>query len=179
MGFLPDSAVQKMEVIMNKAGLLPTDRRCVIPALKKAEETNGPAVAIELPDGTIVTGKNSSLLGAASAALINALKHVNGLTHDTMVLSANIIEPVQKLKVDFLGNNNPRLHIDEVLVAMAISAQMNPVADMAIKALPKLRGSQAHSTVILSQNDSKTFKKLGIMLTCEAKYQTKKLFHAK
>ena len=179
MGFLPDSAVQKMEVIMNKAGLLPTDRRCVAPALKKAEETNGPAVAIELPDGTIVTGKNSSLLGAASAALINALKHVNGLNHDTMVLSANIIEPVQKLKVDFLGNNNPRLHIDEVLVAMAISAQMNPVADMAIKALPKLRGSQAHSTVILSQNDSKTFKKLGIMLTCEAKYQTKKLFHAK
>ena len=178
MGILPEETVQKMEVIMNKAGLLPTDRKCVAPALKKSEETNGPAVALELPDGTIVTGKNSSLLGAASAALINALKHINNLNDDTMLLSPNIIEPVQKLKVESLGNNNPRLHIDEVLVAMAISAQMNPVAEMAINSLPKLKGSQAHSTVILSQNDSNTFKKLGIMLTCEPKYQTKKLFHA-
>ena len=178
-GYAPESAIQKIEVIMNKAGLLPMDRRCVQPALKKAEETNGPAVAIELPDGRIVTGKNSSLLGAASAALINAMKAVSNFDDDTMLLSPNIIAPVQKLKVDYLGNNNPRLHLDEVLVAITISAQMNPFADKAIKNLPKLKGSQAHSTVILSRSDENTLRKLGIMLTCEPRYQTKKLFHPK
>ena len=134
-------------------------------------------MAIELPDGTIVTGKNSSLLGAASAALINALKHVCHFSKETMLLSRNIIEPVQRLKVDYLGNSNPRLHIDEVLVALTISAQMNPVADQAIQALPLLKGSQAHSTVILNQVDSGTLKKLGILVTCEPQYQSKKLFH--
>ncbi|MBR2701800.1 MAG: DUF1846 domain-containing protein [Erysipelotrichaceae bacterium] len=178
-GYAPESAIQKIEVIMNKAGLLPMDRRCVQPALKKAEETNGPAVAIELPDGRIVTGKNSSLLGAASAALINGMKAVSNFDDDTMLLSPNIIAPVQKLKVDYLGNNNPRLHLDEVLVAITISAQMNPFADKAIKNLPKLKGSQAHSTVILSRSDENTLRKLGIMLTCEPRYQTKKLFHPK
>ncbi len=178
MGVANDSAVSKMEVIMNKAGLEPTDRKCVVPAREKAESTNGPAVAIELNDGRIVTGKNSSLLGAASAALINALKAVNNFDDDTMLLSPNIIEPVQKLKVDYLGNNNPRLHISEVLVAITISAQMNPVAAKAISSLPLLKGAQAHSSVILSQDDQNTFKKLGIMLTCEPSYQTKKLFHA-
>ena len=178
-GYAPESAIQKIEVIMNKAGLLPMDRRCVQPALKKAEETNGPAVAIELPDGRIVTSKNSSLLGAASVALINAMKAVSNFDDDTMLLSPNIIAPVQKLKVDYLGNNNPRLHLDEVLVAITISAQMNPFADKAIKNLPKLKGSQAHSTVILSRSDENTLRKLGIMLTCEPRYQTKKLFHPK
>ena len=178
-GYAPESAIQKIEVIMNKAGLSPMDRRCVQPALKKAEETNGPAVAIELPDGRIVTGKNSSLLGAASAALINAMKAVSNFDDETMLLSPNIIAPVQKLKVDYLGNNNPRLHLDEVLVAITISAQMNPFADKAIKNLPKLKGSQAHSTVILSRSDENTLRKLGIMLTCEPRYQTKKLFHPK
>ncbi len=176
-GILNENALQKMDVIMNKAGIKPEDRKCVLPALQKARETNGPAVAIELPDGTIVTGKNSPLLGAASAALINALKHVCHFSKETMLLSRNIIEPVQKLKIDYLGNSNPRLHIDEVLVALTISAQMNPVADQAIQALPLLRGSQAHSTVILNQVDSGTLKKLGILVTCEPQYQTKKLFH--
>ena len=164
-GLMPDTVLSKIESIMNKAGI--------------TEEANGPAVAIELNDGTIVTGKNSSLLGAASAALINALKYINHFDRDTMLLSPNIIEPVQKLKVDYLGNNNPRLHIDEVLVAITISAQMNPIADKAIKSLPKLAGSQVHSSVILAQNDANTFKKLGMMLTCDPQYQTKKLFHAK
>ena len=179
LGLLPETALSKIEAIMNKAGIVATDRRCVQPARDKAQETGGPAVAIELNDGTIVTGKNSSLLGAASAALINAMKHVANFSDDTMLLSPNIIAPVQKLKVDYLGNNNPRLHIDEVLVAITISAQMNPVAAKAIQSLPLLKGSQAHSSVILSQNDANTFKKLGMMLTCEPNYQTKKLFHAK
>lgn len=179
LGFANENVIEKMDNIMSKAGISPSDRKCAVAASKKAEETAGPAVAIELNDGTIVTGKNSSLLGAASAALINALKYLNHFDAETMLLSPNIIEPVQKLKVDFLGNNNPRLHIDEVLVAMTISAQMNPVADKAIRSLPLLKDAQAHSTVILSQDDANTFRKLGIMLTCAPSYQTKKLFHAK
>lgn len=179
LGLMDDNVIEKMDNIMNKAGIAPSDRKCAVAANEKAEKTNGPAVAIELNDGTIVTGKNSSLLGAASAALINALKELNHFDDATMLLSPNIIEPVQRLKVDYLGNNNPRLHIDEVLVAITISAQMNPVADKAIKSLPLLNGTQAHSTVILSQDDANTLKKLGIMLTCEPNYQTKKLFHAK
>ncbi|MBR0474451.1 MAG: DUF1846 domain-containing protein [Erysipelotrichaceae bacterium] len=178
LGISDENSVTKIEAIMNKAGLVPTDRKCVVAAREKAEQTNGPAVAIELPDGRIITGKNSSLLGAASAALINAMKAVCNMSDDTMLLSPNIIEPVQKLKVDYLGNNNPRLHLDEVLVAMTISAQMNPVAGKAIDGLPLLKGSQAHSSVILSQDDQNTFKKLGVMLTCEPAYQTKKLFHS-
>jgi uncharacterized protein (UPF0371 family) len=176
-GYLPEEIIPKMEVIMNKAGVKPEQRRCVQPALDKAAATNGPAMAIELPNGDIVTGKNSALLGAASAALINALKDLNHFGKETMLLSPNIIEPVQHLKVDYLGNNNPRLHIDEVLVALTISAQMNPVADQAVKSLPLLKGAQAHSTVILSQVDENTLRKLGIDVTCEPLYQTKKLFH--
>ncbi|MBQ1756731.1 MAG: DUF1846 domain-containing protein [Erysipelotrichaceae bacterium] len=177
MGVANENIIQKMEVIMNKAGLTAEDRKCVIAANEKADQTKGPAVAIELNDGRIVTGKNSALLGAASAALINAMKAEAGFSDETMLLSPNIIEPVQRLKVDFLGNNNPRLHLSEVLVALTISAQMNPVAGKAIEALPKLNGAQAHSTVILSQDDINTFRKLGVMLTCEPTYQTKKLFH--
>ncbi|MBQ2213921.1 MAG: DUF1846 family protein, partial [Erysipelotrichaceae bacterium] len=177
MGVANENIIQKMEVIMNKAGLTAEDRKCVIAANEKADQTKGPPVAIELNDGRIVTGKNSALLGAASAALINAMKAEAGFSDETMLLSPNIIEPVQRLKVDFLGNNNPRLHLSEVLVALTISAQMNPVAGKAIEALPKLNGAQAHSTVILSQDDINTFRKLGVMLTCEPTYQTKKLFH--
>ena len=179
LGLAPENAVEKMQVIMNKAGITENDRKCVAACRKKAQDTGAPAVAIELNDGTIITGKTSSLLGAASAALINAMKYLNNFPDDTLLLSPNIIEPVQKLKVDYLGNNNPRLHIDEVLVAITISAQMNPICDMAIKKLPLLKGAQVHSSVILSQVDANTFKKLGMMLTCEPQYQTKKLFHAK
>ncbi|MBO4219099.1 MAG: DUF1846 domain-containing protein [Erysipelotrichaceae bacterium] len=177
-GNIGESAITKLENIMNKAGISPLDRKVVPAARQKAEDTHGPAVAIELTDGTIVTGKNSSLLGAASAAIINALKYLCDFPDETMLLSPNIIEPVQHLKVDYLGNNNPRLHIDEVLVALTISAQMNPVADRAIKALPLLKNAQVHSTVILNQVDMDTLRKLGMMLTCEPVYRTKKLFHA-
>ena len=146
---------------MNKAGVSITDRKTVAIALAKAEETNGPAVAIELPGEVIVTGKNSSLLGAASAAILNALKHICNINDDTMLLSPNIIEPVQHLKVGYLGNNNPRLHVDEVLIALTISAQMNPAAYQAIHALPKLKascidsnsGSSRYQYVFKTRND--------------------------
>ncbi len=177
IGLCGESVVNKLEMVMNKAGVSAADRRVATACLEKEKETEVPTVAIELEDGKIVTGKNSSLLGAASAALINALKYLCHLDNDTLLLSPNIIEPIQKLKVDYLGNNNPRLHVDEVLIAIMCSAQMNPMADKAIKALPKLKNAQVHSSVILSRVDMDTFRKLGMQLTCEPKYQTKKLFH--
>ena len=147
------------------------------PALAKAEETNAPAVAIELPDGTIVTGKTTSLLGASSAALLNALKKLGNINDIIPLISPNIIEPIQKLKVGSLGNHNPRLHTDEVLIALAISATTNPVSHLALQQLDKLKNCEAHSTVILSQVDAGTFRKLKVNLTCEDQYQTKKLYH--
>ena len=146
-------------------------------AIDKAEETGAPAVAIELNDGRIVTGKTSSLLGASSAALLNALKAIAGIDKETDVISPEILEPIQKLKIDHLGNHNPRLHTDEVLIALSVSAVNNPFAKRAFDAIPGLRYAEVHSTVILSQVDSATFRKLGVNLSCEPKYQTKKLFH--
>ena len=170
--------VQKIELLMQKIGCEPvSERPCVNPALVKAEETGAPAVAIELNDGRIVTGKTSSLLGSSSAALLNALKVLAGIDDATDVISPEILAPIQNLKVDNLGNHNPRLHTDEVLIALAISAVNNPFAARAMAAIPKLRYSEVHSTVILSQVDAQTFRKLGMGLTTEPQYQTKKLYH--
>ena len=170
--------VQKIELLMQKIGCDPvTERPCVSPALKKGEETGAPAVAIELNDGRIVTGKTSSLLGSSSAALLNALKVLAGIDDETDVISPEILAPIQNLKVDNLGNHNPRLHTDEVLIALAISAVNNPFAARAMAAIPKLKYSEVHSTVILSQVDAQTFRKLGMGLTTEPQYQTKKLYH--
>lgn len=170
--------VQKIEMLMQKLGCVPeTERPCVVKALEKGEETGNPAVAIELNDGRIVTGKTSSLLGASSAALLNALKAIAGIDNDTDVISPEILEPIQKLKTQHLGNHNPRLHTDEVLIALSISAVDNPYAKRAMEAIPLLRYAEVHSTVILSQVDESTFRKLGVNLSCEPKYQTKKLFH--
>ena len=170
--------VQKIELLMQKIGCDPVNERpCVSPALKKGEETGAPAVAIELNDGRIVTGKTSSLLGSSSAALLNALKVLAGIDDETDVISPEILAPIQNLKVDNLGNHNPRLHTDEVLIALAISAVNNPFAARAMAAIPKLKYSEVHSTVILSQVDAQTFRKLGMGLTTEPQYQTKKLYH--
>jgi uncharacterized protein (UPF0371 family) len=170
--------IQKIELLLRKLSCNPEcDRRCVQSANEKAEETGAPAVAIELNDGRIVTGKTSSLLGASSAALLNALKVIAGIDKDTDVISPEILEPIQKLKVENLGNHNPRLHTDEVLIALSISAVNNPYAKKAFEAIPGLKYAEVHSTVILSQVDSSTFRKLGVNLSCEPKYQTKKLFH--
>ncbi|RPF43339.1 uncharacterized protein (UPF0371 family) [Hydrogenoanaerobacterium saccharovorans] len=171
------SSIYKIELLMKQAGVCHTDRAVAVLARKRAADTGMPAAAIELPDGTIITGKTSSLLGASSAALLNALKYLGGISHDMHLISPIIIEPIQHLKVDHLGNLNPRLHTDETLIALSMSAATNPTAELAMKQLEKLRGCEAHSSVILSQVDDSVFKKLGMNLTCEPQYQTKKLYH--
>ena len=173
-----DAEIDKIELLMQKLSVTAeNDRKCVPTALAKAEETGAPAVAIELDDGRIVTGKTSSLLGASSAALLNAIKAVAGIPDGMDVISPEVIEPIQKLKTAYLGNHNPRLHTDEVLVALSVSAVNNPCAKMAFEAIPKLKYAELHSTVILSQIDAATFRKLGMNISCEPQYQTKKLFH--
>ncbi len=169
--------IKKLEVLMSQLGLEPTMRPCVGPALKRAEETGGPATAIELPDGHIVTGKTTDLMGASSAALINGLKYLAGIQDDIVLLAPAVIEPIQHLKVNNLGSNNRLLHIDEVLITLAICAVFNPAADAALKQLDKMRGSEVHTTVILSNTDESTFKKLGFHVTMEPVYQTSKLYH--
>ncbi len=169
--------VSKIELIMNKVGISSDDRPVVKAALEKAELTGAPATSIELPDGRIITGKTSSLLGASSSMLLNALKELGGIPDDIKLLSPTIIEPIQKMKTEILGNHNPRLHTDEVLIALSISAATNDIAKKALDQLEKLKGTEAHSTVILSRVDDQTFRKLGVNMTNEPRYQTKKLYH--
>jgi len=170
-------AIQKIEILMQHAGVSLEDRPVVGVALRKAEETERPAVAIQLHDGTIITGKTSDLLGPSAAALLNAVKAQCKMSKETYLIARSVIEPIQKLKVDMLGNHNPRLHSDEVLIALSMSAAMSGEAQRAFEHLSDLRGCEAHSTVILSQVDADVYRKLGINLTCEPNYQTKKLFH--
>ncbi len=170
-GKVTDDVVLKLELLMKKAGVSPEDRAVVAPALQKAEETGLPAVALELPNGKIVTGKTSSLLGGASASLLNALKELGGIRDDIKLISPVVIEPIQHLKVDHLGNQNPRLHTDETLIALSISAATNPTSEIAMEQLSKLRNCECHSTVMLSEVDVKVFKRLGVNLTCEPKFK--------
>ena len=172
-----EEVVYKVELLMNKAGITSEDRPVIARALCRAEETGMPAAAVELPDGRIITGKTSSLLGASAAVLLNALKALGGIQKDIHLISPIVIEPIQNLKIKHLGNRNPRLHTDEILVALSISAATNPTAELALRQLPKLRGCEAHSSVILSHVDEGTFRKLGVNLTCEPQYQSKKLYH--
>ena len=169
--------VRKIELIMNSIGISSTDRPVVAAALARAEETGAPAVAMELPDGTIITGKTSSLLGASSACLMNALKKLAGIDDELLLIAPSVIEPIQHLKVEHLGNHNPRLHTDELLIALSICAVTNPLAELTIDQLGKLRGCEAHSSVILSRVDENLFQKLGVNITYEPKYQAKKLYH--
>ena len=167
----------KAELLMRTANLSPEDRPVVAAAKEKADRTGAPAAAMALADGRIVTGKTSSLLGASSALLLNALKALAGIDDDVHLISPTIIEPIQKLKIEHLGNRNPRLHTDEVLIALSICAATDERAARAMEALAELAGCEVHSSVILSQVDSDVFKKLGTNLTCEPVYQTKKLYH--
>ena len=171
-----DDEVYTLELLMKQSKLTSADRPVIAPALKKAEETGNPAAAIELSDGTIITGKTSELLGACAAMLLNALKKLGGIDDSVHLISPEVIEPIQHLKVHHLGNVNPRLHIDEVLIALSISAATSDDAKTALAQLEKLRGLEAHSSVILSQVDTMMFKKLGVNLTCEPYYQTNKLY---
>ena len=173
-----DIEVQKIELLMQQLSIdIGTERKCVQSALDRAEQTAAPAAAIELHDGRIVTGKTSALLGASSAALLNALKAIAGIDSETDVISPEILEPIQHLKTQNLGNHNPRLHTDEVLIALAVSAANSKDARRALDAIRDLRYAEFHSTVILSQVDTSTLRKLGLNISCEPKYQTKKLFH--
>ncbi len=175
---LSDPAEQrKIELIMNSMGTGPADRPVVAAALQRAAETGAPAMAIEMPDGTIITGKTTSLLGAASACLMNALKYLAGIDKKLLLIAPGIIQPIQHLKVEHLGNHNPRLHTDELLIALSICAVTNPMAGYAIDQLGRLKGCEAHSSVILSHVDADLFKKLGVNLSFEPRYQAKKLFH--
>ena len=171
--------LRKIELIMNSHDISSADRPVVAAANARAEETGAPAVALELPDGSIVTGKTSSLLGASSACLMNSLKKLAGINKELLLIAPSVIEPIQHLKVEHLGNHNPRLHTDELLIALAICAVTNPLAELATDQLGKLRGCEAHSTVILSRVDENLFQKLGVNITYEPKYQAKKLYHAK
>ena len=163
-------ALPKLELLMRKAGVTTADRRVVAAALEREAQTGGPAAAMELPDGRIVTGRTSELLGASSALLLNALKALGNMPDDLHLISPVALDPIQHLKVDHLGNRNPRLHTDETLIALSISAATNPMAEFAMEQLSKLRGCDVHSSVILSAVDEKTFKRLGVNLTCEPRY---------
>ena len=170
-GRVGKEVVSKIELLMSKMGVTIEDRKCVRPALEKAEKTGAPAVAIELADGAIVTGKTGDLLGASAAALLNALKVLGGIEDEIELISPTVIEPVQRLKVNHMGSSNPRLHTDEILMALAICAVTNPTAKRALAQLDKLKNCEIHSTVILSHVDEKTFKSLGMHVTCEPKKQ--------
>ncbi len=170
-GKAADGQILKLELLMKKAGVCANERRVVAPALARAEETGLPAAAMELPDGKIVTGKTSALLGACAALLLNALKELAGVDDKVHLISPVVIDPIQHLKVDHLGNRNPRLHTDEVLIALSICAATDPLAEKAMEQLDKLRGCDVHSSVILSAVDEKVFKRLGVNLTCQPRYK--------
>ena len=170
-GKASEEMIMKLELLMRKAAVDIASRKVVKAALEKADATGKPAAAMELPDGRIVTGKTSDLLGSSASLLLNALKALGGIRDELHLISPVVIDPIQHLKVDHLGNRNPRLHTDEVLIALSICAATNPLAELAMEQLSKLRGCEVHSSVILSAVDEKIFKRLGVNLTCEPRYK--------
>ena len=172
-----DEIVFKLELLMKQAGVTEEMRPVIGAAQARAEETGEPAAAIQLPDGTTVTGKTGTLMGASSAALLNALKELAGINREVHLISREAIEPIQTVKVRHLGSHNPRLHSDEILIALAISAATDPQAAKALDSLSALRDCEAHSSVILSAADSGIYSRLGLRLTCSPQYQTNQLFH--
>ena len=169
--------VYKLELLMKQASISSEDRKVIPAAMMRQENTGHPAAAIQLPGGQVITGKTSDLLGASAAVLLNALKTLGGIDHNLHLVSRAAIEPIQALKTDYLGSRNPRLHTDEILIALSISAAGDDAARLALAQLPKLKGCEVHSTVILSSVDVNIFKKLGMYLTCEPTYETKRMFH--
>ena len=171
-GLISKDAETKIEILMQKLHITISDRAVVSAALDKERLTQHPAAAIELPDGRIVTGKTGDLLGASAAAFLNALKVLGDVDDSIPLISSAVIAPIQKLKVEHMGSKNPRLHTDEILLSLAVSAVTNPVAGHALKQLTQLKGAQFHSSVILSPADEMTLKKLGINVTCEPRRKT-------
>ena len=168
----------KLEILLRQAGVTLEDRKVATKALAREELTGHPAAGIELPDGQIITGKTSDLLGSGAAALLNALKELAGIPHAQKVIDPKAIEPIQRLKISYLGSKNPRLHTDEILIALSATAATEANAALAMEQLPKLKDCQVHSTVLLSSVDEMTFKRLGMQLTCEPKYEEEdKIYH--
>ena len=176
-GKCDESVVRKLELLMQQAHVSPEQCPAVVASLKKAEETGTVSGALTLPDGTVVTGKTSSLLGASAALLLNALKYLAGIDHKLELIPASVIAPISKTKIEYLGHHNPRLHSDEVLLALSISGLSNPLAAMVQAQLKNLKGCDAHFSVIISEEDVKLYKRLGINVSCEPKYEIKKLYH--
>lgn len=170
-------SLYKLQLLLNQAGLSLEDRAVVTPALNKELKTGYPAVAIELADGRIITGKTTSLLGPSSAALLNALKALAGIDHEKHIIKPEALKPIQELKIQYLGSKNPRLHTDETLLALSLSAASDPDAGKALEKLPELKNCEVHSSVLLTSVDERIFKKLGLRLTSEPKYETEKNFH--
>ncbi|MBR4205727.1 MAG: DUF1846 domain-containing protein [Clostridia bacterium] len=176
-GLCDSEEVYKAELIMNRAKITVDDRPVVRAALERAAATDGPSAAIELPNGEIVTGRTSELLGSCAAAMLNALKAIAGIDDAIQLISPSVIEPICRLKTGSLGSKNPRLHVNEILIALSICAATDPNAEAAYKALPRLVGCEAHSSVVVSSVDSSTLRKLGVNLTCEPTYESKRFFH--
>ncbi|MBR2928525.1 MAG: DUF1846 domain-containing protein [Oscillospiraceae bacterium] len=176
-GLADDTLIYKLESIMQQAATSAEICPAVSAALLRAETSGGPAGALVLPNGTVMTGRTSSLLGASAALLLNALKELAGVDHSVDLISPQVIEPISKLKTESLGHRNPRLHSDEVLIALSISALTNPDAALALAQLNELRGCSAHFSVIISEEDIDLYKRLGIHVTCEPRYELQKLYH--
>jgi len=171
-----ETEVYKIELIMKQAKITTDDRKVTMAAMERAEKLGVPTAAIELADGTIITSKTSDFLGASAALLLNALKYLAGVEHDTKLIKPEAIEPIQDLKVRYLGGKNPRLHTDEVLIALTLAACTDENAKRSLEQLPKLKGCQAHTSVMLSEVDLKIYKKLGVELTSEPIQTAKKTF---
>ncbi|MGI6239823.1 MAG: DUF1846 domain-containing protein [Christensenellales bacterium] len=172
-----DDAVRKLELILNQMGISPDANPMIRASLDKEKATGGPAGAMRLTDGRIVTGKTTDLLGCSSSLLLNALKALGGIDPSLDLISPQVLTPICKLKTEHMGNKNPRLHSDEVLIALCISAVTNPVAELALHQLAKLSGAQAHFSVILSGVDEQQYRKLGVHVSCQPKYEQEKLYH--
>ena len=173
-GLVNKETVSKIEILMRRMSVTINDRAVVAAALEKELITGTPCAALQLPDGRIVTGKTGDLLGASAALLLNALKVLGDIDDSIDLISSAVIEPIQKLKINHMGSVNPRLHTDEILISLAVSAVTNPTAKKALEQLRKLKGSEFHSSVILSHVDEATLRNLGINVTCEPKRQPEK-----
>jgi uncharacterized protein (UPF0371 family) len=166
-GACNDSEVNKIKLLMNQAKITTATRRTTVAANELKAQRGLTSAAIELSDGTIITAKSSPLLGCSAALLLNATKHLAGIAHDVNLIPQSMIEPIQKTKIEYLGGHNPRLHTDEVLVAISVLSQNDENCRRALAQLPQLQGCQVHSTVMLSEVDRKIFKKLGCGVTCD------------
>lgn len=173
---ISENEVYKIELLMKQAKITTDDRKVTTAAKERAVSLGAPAAAMELSDGSIITGKTTELLGASAALLLNALKYLGGVNHEKHVIAPSAIEPIQTLKVRYLGGKNPRLHTDEVLIALSLSAIHDTDAKIAMEQLPKLSGCQVHTSVMLSDVDIKMFKKLGVQLTSEPVIEHKRLY---